>query len=67
VFIMVDANFITDALSDGKLSTKEITDLVAQKSPLPVPTAIIQGLLDQLVAKGTIKKTEENGETYYHL
>lgn len=64
---MVDANMITDMLGDGKLSKKEISDLISQKSPLPVPSSIIEGLLDQLVAKGTIKKTEENGEVYYHL
>lgn len=64
---MVDANMITGVLGDGKLSTKEITDIISQKSPLPVPTSIIEGLLNQLVANGKINKTEENGETYYHL
>lgn len=64
---MVDPNMVTNLLSDGKLSVTEIADMLSKKSPIPVPTGIIQGILDQLVAKGTIKKTEENGETYYHL
>lgn len=64
---MVGANTIIDMLSDGKLSQKEISDLISQQSPLPVPSSIVEGLLDQLVAKGSIKKTEENGEVYYHL
>ncbi len=64
---MVDANMVTNLLGDGKLSVKEITDMLSTKSPIPVPTGIVQGILDQLVAKGTIKKTEENGEVYYHL
>lgn len=64
---MVDPNMVTNLLSDGKLSATEIADMISQKSPIPVPTGIIQGILDQLVTKGTIKKTEENGEVYYHL
>ena len=33
---MVDANMITGVLSDGKLSTKEITDIMYRSYKLPV-------------------------------
>jgi len=64
---MVDPNMITNLLGNTKLSTTEITDMISKKSPIPVPAGIVQGILDQLVANGTIKKTEENGEVYYHV
>ena len=64
---MVDANMITGLLSNAKLSTAEITKMVGEKSPLPVPEPVVQGLLDQLVGQGKIKKSEENGTVYYHL
>ena len=64
---MVDPNMITGLLSNSKLSASDITKLVGEKSPLPVPESIVQGLLDQLVSQGKINKTEENGEMYYHL
>lgn len=64
---MVDANMITGLLSNTKLSVADITKLVGEKSPLPVPEPVVQGLLDQLVAQGKINKTDENGTTYYHL
>lgn len=64
---MVDANMITGLLGNAKLSVTDITQMVSQKSPLPVPEPIVQGVLDQLVTQGTINKTEENGTVYYHL
>ena len=65
---MVDANVILGMLGDsGKLSSKQITDLISQKSPLPIPGAVVDGVLNQLVQQGKIKKTEENGEVFYHL
>ena len=64
---MVDANMIMSLIGNGKLSATDISNLVSEKSPLPVPTAVVQGLLDQLVGQGKIKKTEENGEVYYSL
>ena len=65
---MVDRSAILGMLGDGaKLSSKQISDLVSQKSPLPIPQAIIDGLLGQLVQQGKIQKTEENGEVFYHL
>lgn len=64
---MVDPNMVTSLLGDAKLSAKEIADLLSQKSPIPVPVSIVQGILDQLVAKGTIKKTEQEGVVYYHI
>ena len=65
---MVDANAILGMLGDsGKMSSKQISDLISQKSPLPIPAAVIDGLLSQLVQQGKIKKTEENGEVFYHL
>ena len=64
---MVDANLITNLLGSQKLSADEIANLISQKSPIPVPVGVVQGVLDQLVAKGTIHKVEENGQTYYTL
>ena len=65
---MIDANAILGMLGDsGKMSATDISNLVSQKSPLPVPAAVVQGILDQLVGQGKLQKTEENGETYYHL
>ncbi len=64
---MVDANMIMGLLGNTKLSANDISNMVSEKSPLPVPTAVVQGLLDQLVGQGKIKKTEENGEVYYSL
>ena len=65
---MVDANAILGMLGDsGRLSANHIADMVSQKSPIPVPGAVVQGLLDQLVQQGKIQKTEENGEVFYHL
>jgi Fe2+ or Zn2+ uptake regulation protein len=65
---MVDANAILGMLGDsGRLSANQIADMVSQKSPIPVPGAVVQGLLDQLVQQGKIQKTEENGEVFYHL
>ena len=65
---MVDANALLGVLGDsGKLSSKQIADILSQKSPIPIPAAVIDGLLTQLVQQGKIKKTEENGEIFYHL
>lgn len=65
---MVDANAILGMLGDsGRLSANQVADMLSQKSPIPVPAAVVQGLLDQLVQQGKIQKTEENGEVYYHL
>lgn len=64
---MIDPNMITGLLGNAKLSSKDITKLVAEKSPLPIPEGVVQGVLDQLVTQGKIKKTEENGEIFYHL
>jgi hypothetical protein len=65
--LMLDPSMITGVLGDGKLSSSEISKLVSENSPLPVPAGIVQGVLDQLVSQGKIKKTEENGEVFYHL
>lgn len=64
---MIDANMITGILGNAKLSADDITKMVGEKSPLPVPEAVVQGVLDQLVGQGKINKTEENGVMYYHL
>ncbi len=64
---MVDPNMITGLLGNAKLSANDIAKIVSEKSPIPVPAAVIQGVLDQLVGQGKIKKTEENGEVFYHL
>lgn len=65
---MVDANTILGMLGDaGRMSATDISNLVSEKSPIPVPAPVVQGLLDQLVEQGKIQKTEENGETFYHL
>lgn len=64
---MVSPDMITGLLGSAKLSSTDITKLVSEKSPLPVPEAVVQGVLDQLVGQGKIKKTEENGVVYYHL
>ena len=64
---MVDADMITGLLGSARLSATDITNMVSEKSPLPIPGAVVQGLLDQLVGQGKIQKTEENGEVYYHL
>lgn len=65
---MVDANTILGMFGDSaKLSADDIANLVSEKSPLPVPAAVVQGLLDQLVQQGKIQKTEENGEAYYMI
>ncbi|MDO5825858.1 MAG: hypothetical protein BZ137_02055 [Methanosphaera sp. rholeuAM130] len=65
---MVDANALLGVLDGaGRLSSKQIADLLSQKSPIPIPVAVIDGLLGQLVQQGKIKKTEENGEIFYHL
>ncbi len=58
---------IVSLLGNAKLSAGDISKMVSQKSPLPVPQAVVQGVLDQLVQQGKIKKTDENGQTYYHL
>lgn len=58
---------IMGLLSNAKLSENDISNKLSEKSPLPIPGAVVQGLLDQLVAQGKIQKTEENGETYYHM
>lgn len=64
---MIDPNMITGLLGNAKLSSSDITKLVAEKSPLPIPEGVVQGVLDQLVTQGKIKKTEENGQVFYHL
>lgn len=64
---MIDPNMITGLLGNTKLSATDISNLVSEKSPLPVPAGVVQGVLDQLVGQGKIKKTEENGEVFYHL
>ena len=58
---------ITGLLGNAILSANDIAKIVSEKSPIPVPAAVIQGVLDQLVGQGKIKKTEENGEVFYHL
>lgn len=64
---MVDADLITGLLGNTRLSLDDISKLVSEKSPIPVPGAVIQGVLDQLVGQNKIKKTEENGTVYYSL
>ena len=64
---MIDPKMITSLLGDAKLSANDISKMVSQKSPIPVPAGVVQGVLDQLVQQGKIKKTEENGQTFYHL
>lgn len=65
---MIDANIILDLFKDqAKLSLDQINDLISQKSPLPVPGAVVEGVLNQLVQQNKIQKTEENGQIFYHL
>lgn len=64
---MIDPNMITNLLGNAKLTANDISKMVSEKSPLPVPAAAVQTVLDQLVQQGKIKKTSENGQTYYHL
>jgi len=65
---MINANEILGMFGDaGKLSSSQINDLISQKSPIPVPGVLVNGLLEQLVQQGKINKTEENGEVFYHL
>ncbi|RAP52233.1 MAG: hypothetical protein BZ133_01575 [Methanosphaera sp. SHI613] len=65
---MMDPNALLGMLGDaGKLSSKQISDMVSKKSPIPIPSSVIDGLLSTLVQQGKIKKTEENGEIFYHL
>lgn len=64
---MVNADMITGILGNAKLTSADISKMVSEKSPLPVPEAMVNGLLDELVNQGKINKTEENGEIYYHL
>ena len=64
---MVDANMITSVLGSAKLSAADITNLVSEKSPIPVPEAVVQGILDQLVEQGKINKSEENGQIVYSM
>ena len=58
---------IKSALEDSRLTVKEVSDIIGQNSPIPVPESVISGVLDQMVSQGTIKKIEENGEVYYQM
>ena len=58
---------ITGILGSAKLSAADITNLVSEKSPIPVPEAVVQGILDQLVEQGKINKSEENGQIVYSM
>lgn len=64
---MVDASMITGVLGSAKLSAADITNLVSEKSPIPVPEGVVQGILDQLVEQGKINKSEENGQVVYSM
>lgn len=64
---MVDASMITGVLGSAKLSASDITNLVSEKSPIPVPEGVVQGILDQLVEQGKINKSEENGQIVYSM
>lgn len=63
----MDPNMIKGLLGNAKLSSSDITKMVGEKSPLPIPESVVQGVLDQLVTQGKIQKTEENGQFLYHL